>query len=134
MPPKIVATPKYFRVPIANLPSAVSTGSRPARTRTMRSRNLAPSSARKISSVMTKSSEVRMLPATESRPVTAETMVVSLTLDSAACTLSRLTPMLESQLVSPESCSEICAEYCGRIEANCAAPMIAATTMPIRIV
>ena len=36
MPPKTVATPKYRRVPLANLPSAPSTGSWPARTRFIR--------------------------------------------------------------------------------------------------
>ena len=58
MPPKMVATAKYLRVPAAKVPSAVSTGSRPGRLLTIRSPNTEPSTARKISSVMMKNSEV----------------------------------------------------------------------------
>ncbi len=69
IPPKI-ATAKYLRVPTAKLPSALSAGSRPGRCLTIRSPNTEPSTARKISRVMMKNSEVSTPKTLDSRDAT----------------------------------------------------------------
>ena len=60
MPPKMVATPKYLRVPTAKVPSAVSTGSRPGRRLIIRSPKTEPSTPMKITSTIRKNTELKM--------------------------------------------------------------------------
>ena len=68
IPPKMVATPKYFLVPLANTPSASMTGSRPARTFAMRWSNTVPSTARKISTTTISNTKEKMPEILDSNP------------------------------------------------------------------
>jgi len=68
MPPKMVATPKYLRVPLAKIPNASSTGSRPLRNVSIRSSKTAPSTARKISTTTISSTNEKMPEMLESSP------------------------------------------------------------------
>src|SRR5664279_4890947 len=133
MPPKTVATPKYRRVPWANLPRAPRTGSWPARTRFIRSPNTDPSRPRKITSTSTKNSDVSV-PVTElSRLSMAEMIELELTLSVIDWMSDWLIPKPASQVSRLVMSCWISEEYCGSRVASWATPMTSPTTSPIRM-
>src|SRR5664279_2466895 len=133
IPPNTVATPKYRRVPCANLPTAPRTGSWPAFTRFILAPNNAPSSPMKITSTSTNSNADSAEVTEPSTPSTAEMIELELMLLVIDWMSDWLIPKPASQVSKLVISCWICVEYSGSRVASWATPMTSPKISPSRI-